>query len=159
MRQPNSGCRRISWRFLERLLLLLLPWPAKLFLLHSLTSLSDCNCFRATFSFLKSVNPGMLPPPLVGSALACSGSILLPAGIGSVRYERNFWHLHTEVNPVAPATKALPHNPNTGSAVTFTRFSVASHSWADVDAGSLLHKAESNSKNLVILQRHNNRHK
>lgn len=98
--------------------------PAKLFLLHSLT-LSDCNCFCATFSFLKSVIPGMLPPPLVGSALACSGSILLPAGIGSDRYEGNFWHLLTEVSPVAPATKALLHNSNTGTALNFTMFSVA----------------------------------
>lgn len=98
--------------------------PAKLFLLHSLT-LSDCNCFCATFSFLKSVIPGMLPPPLVGSALACSGSILLPAGIGSDRYEGNFWHLLTEVSPGAPSTKALLHNPNTGTALNFTTFSVA----------------------------------
>ncbi|KAK4810648.1 hypothetical protein QYF61_007385 [Mycteria americana] len=54
---------------------------------------------------LKYVITEALPPSLMGSALASSGSVLEPAGIG---HGGNFWHLLTEATPVAPpATKTL----------------------------------------------------
>ena len=53
----------------------------------------------------------------MGSASASGGSVLDPAGTGSVRHGGSFWQLLTEATPVAPlspATKTLPGKPNTG---------------------------------------------
>ena len=52
------------------------------------------------FPLLKSVIPEALPLSLVGSALPSSGSVLEPAGIGSVGHRGSFQQLLTEATPV-----------------------------------------------------------
>ena len=48
----------------------------------------------------------------MGLALARGGSILEPAGIGSVRHRGSFWQLLTEATPVAtPLPKPCHANP------------------------------------------------
>jgi len=50
----------------------------------------------------------------MGLALASSGSVLEPAGTGSVRHWGSCWQLLTEVTPIAPlTTKILPGKPIT----------------------------------------------
>jgi len=50
----------------------------------------------------------------MGLALASGGSVLELAGTGSIGHTGSFWQLLTEATPVAPpATKTLPHKPNT----------------------------------------------
>ena len=71
-----------------------------MFSLRSLAAVSVPQ--QLFFSLLKSVIPEALLPSLMGSALASSGSILEPAGIGSVGHEGNFQQLLTEATPVAP---------------------------------------------------------
>ena len=44
---------------------------------------------------------------LIGSALASGGSVLEPAGIGSIRHRGSFWDLLTEATPVAPRYQNL----------------------------------------------------
>jgi len=88
---------------------------AGLFLSYSLTPLSYCSFL---FPLLNYVIPEALPPSLVGSALASSGSVLEPAGIGSIGHRGSFSQLLKVATAVAPpATKALPHKPNTVSLI------------------------------------------
>ncbi|KAM9590844.1 uncharacterized protein ACIBXB_005893 [Morphnus guianensis] len=77
---------------------------AGLFLLHVLTPLSGCHfCLsQQLFSFLKNVITEALPLSLIGLALASSGSVLEPAGIGSVGHSGSFQQLLTEATPVTP---------------------------------------------------------
>ena len=87
---------------------------AELFLTYSHSSLQLQMLLRKFFSLLNCVIPVDLPPLLMGSALASSGSLLEPAGIGSIRHRGSFWQFLTEATPVTPpATKTLPHKPNT----------------------------------------------
>jgi len=53
------------------------------------------------FPLLKYVMPEALPPSLMGSALASGGSILEPAGIGSIKHRRIFLQLLREATLVA----------------------------------------------------------
>jgi len=53
------------------------------------------------FPDLKYVVPEALPPPLMSSALASSGSVLELAGIAAVRHRGIFSQLLTEATPVA----------------------------------------------------------
>jgi len=67
------------------------------------------------FPLLRYVITEALPPMLIGLVLASSGSVLEPAGIGSIRYGESFSQLLTEATPVAPpTTKTLPRKPTTG---------------------------------------------
>ena len=69
----------------------------------SLVSSHCCSCCcAATFSLLKCIILEVLPPTLMGSALASGGSTFEPAGIGSVGHRGRFWQLLTEATPVAP---------------------------------------------------------
>jgi len=70
---------------------------AEVLLSHSLTPLSCC-CSLPLNYFI----PEVLPPSLMGSALASDGSVLEPAGVGSIRYGGCFQQLLTEATPVAP---------------------------------------------------------
>ncbi|KAM9616085.1 uncharacterized protein ACIBXB_020459 [Morphnus guianensis] len=83
-----------------------LTWGAAgLFLSHVLTPLSLAAVSvpqQLFFPLLRSVIPEVLPLSLMGSALSSSGSVLEPAGIGSVGHGGSFWHLLTESTPVAP---------------------------------------------------------
>ena len=65
---------------------------AGLFLSHVLTPLSGCHfCAPCNFfSLLKYVIPEALLPLLMGLALASSGSVLEPAGIGTIGHRGNF---------------------------------------------------------------------
>jgi len=64
------------------------------------------------FPFLKYIITDMLPPSLMGLVLASSGSILEPAGTGSVRHRGSFQQLLTEATPVAsPLPKPCSANP------------------------------------------------
>jgi len=56
---------------------------------------------QQVFLLLQYVIPEALPPSLVGSALASSGSFLELAATGSVRHRGSFWRLLTEATPVA----------------------------------------------------------
>lgn len=86
--------------------------PARLLLSHSLTPLSLCNG-AGYLLLLNSVIPEALPLSLLGSALASGGSVLEPAGIGSLRHGESFWQILTKETPVAPpAAKTLPCKPN-----------------------------------------------
>jgi len=63
---------------------------------------------------LKYVIAEVLPPLLMGLALASSGSVFEPAGIGSIRHGGSFLQLLTEATPVSPsATKTLQRKSNT----------------------------------------------
>ncbi|KAM9639019.1 uncharacterized protein ACIBXB_013710 [Morphnus guianensis] len=71
-------------------------------------------CVLELFFLLKYVIPEALPLSLIGSAVAGGRSILEPAGMGSLEHRGSFQHLLTEATPVTPpATKTLPHKPNT----------------------------------------------
>ena len=52
--------------------------------------------------FLNYVIPEAPPPSLMGSALTSGGSVLEPAGIGSIRHRGSFWQLLREATSVAP---------------------------------------------------------
>ena len=54
------------------------------------TPLFCFNCHYAGFLPLLNVIPEALPPSLMGSALASGGSILEPAGVGSIRHRGSF---------------------------------------------------------------------
>jgi len=76
---------------------------AELFLSHALTPhfwllLVLCR----VFPLLHCVIPEVLPPSLMGSALASGGSVLELSGTGSVGHRGSFWQLLTEATPVAP---------------------------------------------------------
>jgi len=58
---------------------------AELFLSHRLTPLSCC-----TYAIVHIFFPEVLPPSLMGSALASCGSVLQLAGVGSVRHGGSF---------------------------------------------------------------------
>jgi len=57
---------------------------------------------QQVFPLLKYVIIEALPPSLMRSALASGGSVLEPAGTGSIRHGGSFWQLLTEATPVAP---------------------------------------------------------
>jgi len=73
---------------------------AESFLSHSVTPLSSLLFHHTFFPLLKSVIPEALPLSLIGSALASSGSVLEPAGIGFIRHGRSFLLLLTEATPI-----------------------------------------------------------
>jgi len=77
---------------------------AGLLLSHVPTPLSCCKCHYAGFFFplLSYIIPEVLPSWLMGLALVSGGSILEPAGTGSIRHRGSFWQLLTEATPVAP---------------------------------------------------------
>jgi len=81
---------------------------AELFLLCSLTPLSQLPSHRRFFPLLKYLITEVLPPSLIGLVLASSGSILAVARTGSVRYGRGFSQLLTKATPVAPLPPRLP---------------------------------------------------
>lgn len=56
---------------------------------HFVTLLSTCS-YTAIFPLLNSVISEVLPPSLMGSALASGGSIVELAGIDSIGHERSF---------------------------------------------------------------------
>ena len=70
---------------------------AELFLSHRFTPLT-CRkcCYAGVFFLLKYIIPEVLPSLLMGLALASSGSILEPAGTGSIRHRGSFSQLLTE---------------------------------------------------------------
>ena len=71
--------------------------------LFHIFSLSAANAVMQVFSpFLNCVVPEVLPPLLMGSALASSGSVLELAGTASVGHRGSFSQLSTEATPVAP---------------------------------------------------------
>jgi len=73
------------------------------------------------YFLLKCVITEVLPPSLMGSALASSQSILEMAGIGFFRHRGSFWQLPTRATPVVPAaTKTLPFKPTTISYMAYT---------------------------------------
>jgi len=51
---------------------------------------------------LEHIIPEVLPPSLMGSAFASGGSVLKPAGSGSVGDGGSFWQPLAEATPVAP---------------------------------------------------------
>lgn len=53
------------------------------------------------FLLIKYMIRQLLPPPLVGLALASSRCVWEPAGLGSVAHRGSFWRLLTEATPVA----------------------------------------------------------
>jgi len=63
---------------------------AELFLSHSLTPLSGYSCSGLFFFPILKYIPEALPPSLMGSALASSGFVLVPAGIDSVGHRGSF---------------------------------------------------------------------
>jgi len=75
---------------------------AGLFLSHCLTPLCRLLFHHRFFPLLNYVITEALPPSLMGWALASSGSVLEPAGTGSVGHGRSFLKLLTEATPVAP---------------------------------------------------------
>jgi len=82
-----------------------LTWVcAELFLSHHLLSLAENAVIEGFFfSLLKYVVTELLPPSLMGSALASSRSIFLElAGTGFIRHGENFWQLLTEATPIVP---------------------------------------------------------
>jgi len=93
----------------------------------SFTNLSVCGVLtplcgykkvlHGVFLLLNCVIPEALPPLLMGSALASGGSVLEPAGIGSILHGGNFWQLLTEATPVAPCYQnlAVLQGPNAAS--------------------------------------------
>jgi len=91
---------------------------AELFLSCILTPLLGCSCHcegGGGRSLLKYVITEALPPLLMALALSSGGSLLEPAGIGSVRHRGSFQQLLTEATPVAPPTRTLPRRPNTST--------------------------------------------
>ena len=107
----STGCRWISaplWTSMGCRGTAYLPLPHRPLCLQSCCShifslLSACSCCCAAnfFPLLKYVIPEALPPLLVGLAMASSGSVLEPAGIGSVGHRRIFPQLLTEATHVA----------------------------------------------------------
>jgi len=75
---------------------------AGLLLSHRLTPLFGCSSADCFFPLLNYVIPEVLPLSLMGSALASGGSVLEPAGTGSVGRGGSFWQLPTEATPLAP---------------------------------------------------------
>ena len=79
---------------------------------HIVTLLSLHCHFTAGFYLLKHVLPEVLPPSLIGLALARSRSILEPAGISCIRHGGSFWQLLTEATHVDPSLRKSCHaNP------------------------------------------------
>jgi len=77
---------------------------AELFLSHRLTLLASLLSHPEVFflPLLKYVIPEVLPPSLIGLALASGGSVLEPAGTGCIRHGGSFSQLLTEATPMAP---------------------------------------------------------
>ncbi|KAM9647659.1 uncharacterized protein ACIBXB_011011 [Morphnus guianensis] len=97
---------------------------AGLFLLHVLTPLSGCRIpLSQLFFLLKNVIPEALPLSLIGSALASSGSVSEPAGMGSLKHRGSFQQLLTEAAPVTPAPLPKPCHtkPIQGKSHTHTK--------------------------------------
>ena len=68
----------------------------------------------------------------MGSALASGGSILEPAGTGSVRHGGSFWQLLTESHP------CTPHHPpyqNLAMQTQYPRLPLRRHQLADLGRG------------------------
>jgi len=79
---------------------------------HFSLLLEKCT-YRGFSRFLNDVIPEVLPPSLVGSALASSGSVLELAGFGSIGHGGSCWHLLTESTPAAPPlAKTWPRKPS-----------------------------------------------
>jgi len=79
---------------------------------HHLTPLFSCSSADFFSPLLNYVIPKVLPLSLMGSALASGGSVLEPAGTGSVGHGGSFWQLLTEATPVAPSLPKPCHtNP------------------------------------------------
>jgi len=95
---------------LEHLLPLLLhrSWCLQSCFSHIHTPLSHCSFLP----LLKYIITEVLPPLLMGSALASRGYILELAGIGSVRHSGSFWQLLTDTTPVYPLLPT-PCKPST----------------------------------------------
>jgi len=76
---------------------------AELFLSHRLTPLSRLLSHRSfLLPLLKYIVTEVLPPLLMGLALASGGSVLEPAGTGFIRHGGSFSQLLTEATPIAP---------------------------------------------------------
>jgi len=87
---------------------------AELFLLHLLGPLSWLLLLlHSSFSpLLNYVMPEVLPPSLMGLALASSGSVLDLAGTGSIKSGGSFWQLLAAATSVAPLLQIPCHaNP------------------------------------------------
>jgi len=80
---------------------------AELFLSHILTPLFWLLLHSSFFPLFQYIIPEALPPSLMGSALASSGSVLDPAGIGSIRHRGSFQQLLTAATPTAPSYQNL----------------------------------------------------
>jgi len=100
---------------LEHLLPLLLhcPWCLQSCFSHTVSLPSiRCCCSTPGFpSLLKYIIPEVLPPLLMGSALASSGSILELAGIGSVRHRGSFCRFSKQP-PCSPLPLPKPCHAN-----------------------------------------------
>jgi len=72
-----------------------------------LTPLIHCRVF---VPLLKYVITEVLPPSLTGLAFASGGSVLVPAGIGSIRKRGSFQQLLTEATLVAPPATQTHYN-------------------------------------------------
>ncbi|KAM9599800.1 uncharacterized protein ACIBXB_003644 [Morphnus guianensis] len=73
------------------------------------------------FFLLKNVLPEALPLLLIGLALAGGGSVLEPAGIGSVGHRGSFQQLLTEATPVTPPPPPRDQNLATQTQYTHSR--------------------------------------
>jgi len=67
---------------------------------------------QVIFTVLTYVIPEVLPPLLMGLALASSGSVLELAGVGCIGHGGSFWQLLTEATLVALCSKTLPCKPS-----------------------------------------------
>jgi len=86
---------------------------AELFLSHHLTPLSSLPVFCSFFFPFLHMLPEVLPPSLIGLALASGGSVLEPAGTGFTRPGGSFLQLLTEATPMAPPLPKPCHaNPH-----------------------------------------------
>ena len=71
-------------------------------LTSSHSSLSTTVSSQVFFPLLKYVIPEVLPPLLMGSALASGAFVLEPAGTGFIKHGGSFSQLLTEATPIAP---------------------------------------------------------
>jgi len=98
---------------------------------------AKCHLGQGGCPLLKYVIPEVLPPSLMGSALASGGSILEPAGTGSVRFGGSLQQLLTEAIPVASPTQkpchANPVQPSTS--FCFYRDGTKPQSFPSLDSG------------------------
>jgi len=78
----------------------------------SLTCSHFSVCCAALLPFLKYVTTEEPPALLMGSAVSCSGSVLEPAGTGSLRCGGSPWPLTTEATPAVPHVVPKPCHVN-----------------------------------------------